>query len=101
MTDLSSFFGDCAIEDGILNKCNDDVRNIIENPSLSTSIVNYYLKSSVLSDQNIKYVACMNVYEPIIRLFEKGGDFVYRERGMSFINSGLIPLTNWFEDFKN
>lgn len=41
------------------------------------------------------------IYEPIIRLFENGGDFVYRERGMSFINSGLIPLTNWFENFKN
>lgn len=101
MTDLSSFLANCTIDDEILNKCNNNVRNIIKNPSLSTSIVNYYLKTSILSDQDSKYVVCMNVYEPIIRLFEKGGDFVYRERGMSFINSGLIPLTNWFENFKN
>lgn len=101
MTDLASFFVTCTIGDEILNKCNNDVRKIIKNPSLSTSIVNYYLHASILSDQDIKYVHCMNVYEPIIRLFEKGGYFVYRERGMSFINSGLIPLTNWIENFKD
>lgn len=101
MTDLSSFFVTCTISDEILDKCNNDVRKIIKNPSLSTSIVNYYLQASILSDQDMKYVRCMNVYEPIIRLFEKGGYFVYRERGMSFINSGLIPLTNWLENFKN
>ena len=101
MTDLASFFENCAIDDELLNKCNNDVRNIIENPSFSTSIVNFYIKASILSDKDIKYAACMNVYEPIIRLFEKGGNFVYRERGMSFINSGLIPLANWFEKFKN
>ena len=97
MTDLASFFADCAIEDDVLNKCNDDVRNIIENPSLTTSIVTFYLKAAVLSDRDIMYAACMDVYEPMIRLFEKGGSFVYRERGMSFINSGLIPLANWFK----
>lgn len=101
MTDLTSFLVDYTISDEILNKCNNDVKNILEHPSLSTSIINYYLKASVLSDQDIKYIDCMNVYEPMIRLFEKGGDFVYRERGMSFINSGLIPLTNWFDNFKN
>ena len=31
--------------------------------------------------------------------FERGGNFVYQERGMLFLNSGLIPLTNWFENF--
>ncbi len=101
MTDLTSPLGNYVIDDVILKKCNNNVRNVIKNPSLSTSIVNYYLKASVLSDRDIKYVACIDVYEPIIRLFEKGGDFVYRERGMSFINSGLIPLANWFNNFKN
>lgn len=101
MTDLSSFLEDCVLSEEILSKCNSDVRNIIENPTMSTSIVKYYIKASVLADSDIKYVDCMNVYEPIIKLFEKGGNFVYRERGMSFINSGLIPLTNWLENYKN
>lgn len=101
MTDLTSYFGNCAIDDAILEKCNKDVRNVIKYPSLSTSIVNYYLKASILADKDVKYVACINVYEPIIRLFENGGDFVYRERGMSFASSGLIPLENRFNRFKN
>lgn len=100
MTDLSSFFANCSIDDEILSKCNSDVRNIIKNPSLSTSIVIFYIKASILSDKDIQYIDCMNVYEPIIQLFEAGGYFVYRERGMDFINSGRIPLTNWFENFK-
>ena len=100
VTDLSSFFEDCDIDDAVLNQCNNDLRNVIENPTFSTAIVNYYIKASILSDKSSQYAACMNVYDPIIRLYEKGGNFVHRERGMSFINSGLIPLTrNWFENF--
>lgn len=98
MTDLSSFFADCAIEEELLDKCNNAVRNMIENPSLSTSIVKFYLKAAILSDRDMKYAVCMDIYDPMIRLFERGGNFVYRERGMSFMNSGLIPLTNWFEN---
>lgn len=101
MTNLSLAQDHCVISKEILNKCNENVRMIIENPSLSTSIVNYYLQVSISADQNPEYIDCIDVYEPIIRLFEKGGDFVYRERGMSFINSGLIPLTNWLENFSN
>ena len=97
MTDLSSFLEECSIDDEILDKCNSGVKNIIDSPTMSTSIVNYYIKACILSDKDVKYAACMNVYEPMIRLFEKGGNFVYRERGMSFINSGLIPLNNWFD----
>lgn len=101
MTDLSSFLESYDLSEEILNKCNSDVRNVIENPTMSTSIVKYYIKASILADNDIKYVDCMNVYEPIIKLFEKGGYFVYRERGMSFINSGLIPLANWLEKYKS
>lgn len=101
MTDLPSFLGNYVLGEEILNKCNSDLRNIIDNPTVSTVIVKYYIGASVLADSNVKYVACMDVYEPIIRLFEKGGNFVYRERGMSFINSGLLPLANWLKNFKN
>ena len=64
------------------------------------------MQASILADQNIKYVDCVNVYEPIIKLFEKGGYFVYRERGMSFLISGfkfhlIIGLINFQVDNVN
>ena len=100
MTDLASFFGDCEIDHRLLAQCSHDVRKIIENPSFSTAVVSFYLKASILSDKDAQYAVCMEIYDPIIRLFEKGGNFVYAERGMSFVASGLIPLTkNWVEDF--
>ena len=99
MTDLASFFTDYEIDKDILEQCSYDVRNIIENPTFSTAIVNYYIKAAVLADKNAKYAVCMEIYDPIICLFEKGGSFVYREREMSFIGSGLIPLAGWFENF--
>ena len=101
MTNLSSPEGDCVLNQEILDRCNYKVQEIIKKPSFSTSIVIFYLQASILADQNIKYVDCVNVYEPIIKLFEKGGCFVYRERGMSFLNSGLISLNNWFDKFSS
>ncbi len=99
ITDLPSFFGKKTIDNVLLEQCNDTVKKIIKNPSFSTSVVNYYLRASLLKDEKEKEIDCIYVYEPIILLFEKGGNFIYKERGMSFINSGLIPLTNWFEKF--
>lgn len=96
MTDLSSFFADIEIDDEIWNQCNHDIRDRIETPSFSTVILSHYIKAAILADQDPQYAACMDVYDPIIRLFEKGGDFYYRERGMSFQGSGLIPLTTDF-----
>lgn len=100
MTNLSSYFADCEIDVDILNKCNLEMKEMIKNPSFTNAIVSYYLQACILADQNSDYVECIEVYEPIIKLYEQGGNFVYRERGLSFINSGLIPLTNWFEKFK-
>ena len=74
-------------------------KKIIKNPSFSTAIVDYYLRACMLGEEKQKYRDCVAVYEPIIFLFERGGNFVYQERGMLFLNSGLIPLTNWFENF--
>lgn len=101
MTNLASPENTFVINQEILDKCNHEVIEIIKNPSLSTSVVVFYLQVSILADQNVKYAECINVYEPIIKLFEKGGSFVYRERGMSFLNSGLISLNNWFDKFSN
>lgn len=99
MINLSSLEANCVISQEILDKCNDKVREIIKSPSFSTAIVTFYLQVSILTDQDIKFINAVDVYEPIIELFEKEGYFVYRERGMSFFNAGLISLNNWFDRF--
>ena len=98
-TDLPAMFGKKIIDSRLLEQCHPNVKKIIKNPSFSTAIVDYYLRACMLGEEKQKYRDCVAVYEPIIFLFERGGNFVYQERGMLFLNSGLIPLTNWFENF--
>lgn len=99
LIDIPALLGKNTINSTLLEQCNDSVKKIIKNPSFATSIVNYYLRACILADEQEKYIDCIDIYEPIIVLFEKGGYFFYRERGMSFMNSGLIPLSNWLEKF--
>lgn len=101
MINISFYFGKCDIDDDILNQCNCKLKEIIKNSSFSNSIIRYYLQLALLVDQKPKYAEYMKVYEPLVILFEQGGSFVYRERGMSFMNSGLIPLSNWHKKFKD
>ena len=100
MTNLASFFMECEIDDSILNECNEGLKKVIMEPTMSTLIVSFFLQASMLADRDNKYIDCIEVYEPIISLFEKGGNFVYRERGMSFIHSGLIPMADWYAKWK-
>jgi hypothetical protein len=100
MINIASYFGDYEIDESILSKCSNEVKTIINSQSFSYTIADFYLQTARLVDSNSQYDTYLQVYEPIIQLYEKGGIFNYREGGMSFIGSGLIPLSGWYETFK-
>lgn len=86
------------VEKVVMEKCNDDFKQAFGAFPLLMRIPACYLKLAMLSDEKEEYSMYLDVYEPLIQLFESGGGFRYCESGMSFFNSGLItPIHNWYE----
>jgi len=44
----------------------------------------------------IKY---LSVYDPLIKLLERGGMYVLRINELEIVNAMSFPLTNWYERF--
>ncbi len=64
-----------------------------------SKIVEYYLKLAQLADNNPEARKYMNVYEPLIELFERGGSFKLRKNELEIENFSSIPLYHWYEKF--
>lgn len=46
-----------------------------------------------------EYTVYLHVYEPLIRILEKGGFFVLRPQELEIQNVKYIPLNNWYDTF--
>ena len=62
-------------------------------------IVKGYLKLSKFLDENPCYTEYLEIYDPLIRILERGGRFQYKDGGIMVQNSGLFPLYGWYEKF--
>ena len=68
---------------------------------IKDKIVEYYLKLARLADDNVLARKYINVYEPLIEIFERGGSFKFRKNDLEIEHVIFIPLNNWFEKFKS
>ena len=80
---------------------NDKTKEFLCKSIYQNKIIEYYLKLSQLADDNPKARKYINVYEPLIEIFEHGGSFNLRKNDLDIKNVIFIPLNNWFDKFKS
>ncbi|MCP1225524.1 hypothetical protein [Sebaldella sp. S0638] len=78
---------------------NDTILEKLDKILLVKYIITYYVQLSKLADKNSEVTQYLNIYEPLIRLLEKGTVFLYKERGIMIPNVSLHPLGGWYERY--
>jgi len=63
------------------------------------SIVQYYLQLAKYADKNPHVAKYLSVYDPIIKLLERGGNYVLRIYELEIVNAAQYPLSKWYERF--
>ena len=58
-----------------------------------------YIKLSKFIDENSDYTEYLEIYDPLIRVLERGGGYRYKDGGIMVQNYGLFPLHGWCEKF--
>lgn len=79
----------------------DKTKNFLCGTIYQSKIIEYYLKLSQLAENNPEVRKYINVYEPLIEIFERGGSFKLRQNNLEIENVIFIPLIDWFEMFKS
>lgn len=79
---------------------NDKTKKFLCKTKYQSKIVEYYLKLSQLADNNQEAGKYLNIYEPLIKIFEQGGSFKLRKNDLEIEHVIFIPLNNWFEKYE-
>lgn len=73
----------------------------VNNNMYASCLIQSYLKCSIITDENNEVYKYLDVYEPIIRLFEKGVSFIVRSGFIDVTNVGSFPVNNWLSRSQN
>lgn len=73
----------------------------VNNNMYANYLIKSYLKLSVISDEIKEVQKYLDIYDPIIRLFEKGVHFIVRSGFIDVTNVGSFPVRNWLSRSQN
>ncbi|MCP1225523.1 hypothetical protein [Sebaldella sp. S0638] len=77
---------------------------VVENLKYShmmRNMISCYLELAKYSDEKPEYSKYLEIYDPLIRILERGGDILYRDGGLMVRNGSIFSLSGWYEFFKN
>ncbi|MGG3283317.1 hypothetical protein [Paenibacillus solani] len=98
-SNIAKLLGDTENELLISMYCNSRVLEFVANHQYIEKLFVFYIQLSIYVDKKPKYTEYLNVYEPLIRILERGGFFVIRPQELEIQNVKYIPLNGWFDKF--
>ncbi|MEN1990742.1 hypothetical protein [Paenibacillus hubeiensis] len=81
--------------------CSKETLEYVNNNMYANCLIKSYLKLSAISDENKEVQKYLDIYDPIIRLFEKGVNFIVRSGFIDVTNVGSFPVSNWLSRSQN
>lgn len=97
--DIARLLGDADTEINISDYCNSEVDNFLGQNMSKKNIIQYYIHLAKYADEHPHAIKYLSVYEPLIRLLEKGGMYVLRLNELEIEKVCCFPLNGWYERF--
>jgi len=98
VADIARLLGD-ADEIEISDYCNSEVVNFLGENIYIKNTIEYYLHLAKYAEKYPDAYKYLSVYDPLIKIFERGGMFVLRINALDIVNGAHIPLNGWYEKF--
>lgn len=101
ISNVAELLGDTNGKVDLSKYCNEKTMNALLYDVSRSKIIEYYLQLAIYADINPKAANYMIVYEPLIKVLEKGGDYCLKINSLELRNSAYCPLSGWYERFKD
>ncbi|UIO43731.1 hypothetical protein LOY85_06145 [Brevibacillus brevis] len=99
IANIAKILGD--LEEGIKisDFCSKEASDFLFKEVYFGKVFEYYIQLARYVDNNPTYSKHLSVYEPLIRIAERGGFFVLKAHELDIIDVSYIPLDNWYARF--
>ncbi|MDS0525929.1 hypothetical protein NNC19_09590 [Clostridium sp. SHJSY1] len=98
MANIARLLGDVEEEVVISDYLNPKAVKFI-GEGMSKNIIKYYLQLARYADKNSNVGKYLSIYDPLIKLLERGGKYVLSINELEIVNISCYPLRGWYEDF--
>ena len=96
--DIAKLLGDEEKID-IDDYCNEEVKEItICNLGIKL-MIEYYIHLGKYVEKNNDALKYLSIYEPLIKVLENGGKFLYKPKELEVYGDASYPLNNWYNKF--
>lgn len=95
---IAKLLGDSE-EVNIFEYCNSESSKFLSENMYVGKIFGYYLQLAKYADKNSEATNYLSVYEPLIKIIERGGIFILRHLELEIVNVANFPLHGWYERF--
>jgi len=99
IANIAKILGDVEKEIKILDFCSKEASDFLTKEVYFGKVFEYYIQLARYADINPIYSKYLSIYEPLIRIAERGGFFVLKPHELDIINVSYIPLGNWYERY--
>lgn len=98
VANIAKLLGD-KDEIDISEYCSLEVLGFLGENTYVKNIVQYYLHLAMYADKNPDKYEYLKIYDPLIRILERGGVFVLKINSLDIVNGAHIPLNGWYDNF--
>ena len=98
-THIAKLLGDTEQGIDVSKHCNSKALKMLAENTSAKRIVEFYIQLAKYVELNLEYTKYLSVYEPLIRIFERGGSLVFRMNELEIKNVIYLSMTNWYERY--
>lgn len=98
VADIAKLLGDTE-EIDISDYCDSEVLRFLGENLYLRNTIQYYLHLAKYADKHTDTYKYLSIYDPLIKIFERGGMFVLKLNTLDIVNEAHIPLNGWYENF--
>ncbi|WP_242223013.1 hypothetical protein [Bacillus cereus group sp. BfR-BA-01380] len=99
VANIAKLLGDVEEEVIISDYCNSETVAFSSENIYIKNIIQYYIQLAKYADKNPDVIKYLSVYEPLIRILERGGMFVLKINTLDIVKAAHFPLDRWYEGF--
>lgn len=83
-----------------LSWCNEDTYKYINSQFYISFVIKSYIQLAYMADRKKEVSKYLEIYDPFIRLLEKGNQLIYKSGYMDITNVCSVPIIGWLERAK-
>lgn len=96
---IARLLGDSNEEVIVADYCTLEASGFLSDNLYVGKIFGYYIQLAKYADQSPDTMKYLHVYEPLIKIIEKGGLFILKHLELDIVNVANFPLHGWYNRF--